>query len=101
MHWIIQNVAGDSVFAGTFAASKRISVTEYWALNKKRDEYTRRWSEQMWSEALGLDGIICPVQAIPQLPHGYVDVLSSDHHTRLNQYPFSAKWVRELLGSQR
>ena len=61
---------GDKIFADTLRASKAKSVAEYWALTRKRDDFTKAWYQEVWNEALGLDGVIAPVQALPQLPHG-------------------------------
>lgn len=68
--WALESIAGDSIFANTLRASRTKSVAEYWALTRKRDDFVKQWYQEVWSEALGLDGIIAPVQAVPQLPHG-------------------------------
>jgi hypothetical protein len=52
--------------------SREKSVSEYWSLTQQRDEFIKEWQDQVWDEKLGLDGIIAPVHAVPQLPHGYV-----------------------------
>lgn len=68
--WALERIVGDKIFADTLRASRTKSVGEYWALTRKRDDFIKQWYQEVWNEALGLDGIIAPVQAVPQLPHG-------------------------------
>ncbi|KDR65722.1 hypothetical protein GALMADRAFT_260127 [Galerina marginata CBS 339.88] len=74
--WILESFMGDKMFADNLRVAKAKSVTDYWKLNAQRDEYAQMFYEKVWSE-YGVDNIIAPVQAIPQLPHGGCDNFSA------------------------
>ncbi|EAU90346.2 general amidase [Coprinopsis cinerea okayama7 len=74
--WVLEKVWGDKISADTIRASKVIPVEDYWALADKRDAFGREFQEQVW-DRYQVDGIICPVQALPQLPHGGCDNYSA------------------------
>ncbi|PCH34896.1 amidase [Wolfiporia cocos MD-104 SS10] len=59
----------ETIWHKLFYASRRMSVQEYFASTVKRNEYARLFHEEVW-DGHKLDGIICPVQALPQLPQG-------------------------------
>ncbi|KXN86624.1 Fatty acid amide hydrolase 1 [Leucoagaricus sp. SymC.cos] len=67
--WIVENVVGDSLFANVMRLVRPKPVHQYHALVAQRDAFTRNFYQQVW-EKYGIDGIIAPVQALPQLPHG-------------------------------
>ncbi|KAJ2923905.1 hypothetical protein H1R20_g13191, partial [Candolleomyces eurysporus] len=74
--WVLESIVGDKIFASALRASRAKSVTEYWALASQRDAFIRDWYSQVWDK-YSLDGIIGPVQAVPQLPHGGCDNYSA------------------------
>ncbi|TFK71658.1 amidase signature enzyme [Pluteus cervinus] len=67
--WVIRTFIKDRTFAGTLAAAKVSTMGEYMKLVAARNEYTRLFQVQVWQQH-AIDGIIAPVQALPQLPHG-------------------------------
>ncbi|TEB18654.1 general amidase [Coprinellus micaceus] len=75
--WVLDKITGDSIFTGMLHVSREKSVSEYWSLTQQRDEFIKEWQDQVWDEKLGLDGIIAPVHAVPQLPHGGCDRFSA------------------------
>ncbi|TEB29057.1 amidase [Coprinellus micaceus] len=75
--WAIESVVGDKIFADTLRASTAKSVGEYWALTSERDDFTKEWYQEVWNDTLSLDGVLAPVQALPQLPHGGCDNFSA------------------------
>jgi hypothetical protein len=68
---LISVVYGDTFFPKMMAAARPTSVSEFWANSDKRNKFVKEWYDKVW-HANDLDTIIAPVQAIPQLPHGYV-----------------------------
>ncbi|TFK32784.1 amidase signature domain-containing protein, partial [Crucibulum laeve] len=70
--WLIERIWGDKLFADTIRVSRVKPVHEYAELVAQRNEYAKSFYQLMWDE-LKLDGIIAPVQAVPQLPHGGCD----------------------------
>lgn len=75
--WALETIGGDPIFAETLRSSRKRTVAEYYAVCKKRNEFVQQWYADIWSEERGLDGIIGPVQAVPQLPHGGCDNFAS------------------------
>ncbi|KAL6300010.1 amidase [Sparassis latifolia] len=67
--WIISTFFGDDIFARCMRMSRTRSVAEYWQLVAKRDVYKQLFYDEVW-EKHQLDGIIAPVQALPQAQHG-------------------------------
>ncbi|KAH7868391.1 amidase signature domain-containing protein [Lentinula edodes] len=67
--WVVERILGDKLFAKFIRASriKTVSETNYWA--EQRNKWNTMFYEKVWNQ-YGLDGIICPVQAMPQIPHG-------------------------------
>jgi len=59
----------DELFARSIESARGRSVYETWQLVEKREEYKKQFYTEVWDKH-GLDGIIAPVQAIPQAPHG-------------------------------
>ena len=83
--WIAETFWHDKLFAGTLRVAKSKPLTDYWKLIAERNAYTERFYETVRSslsprahrhnkyqvlDKNGFDGIIAPVQALPQLPHG-------------------------------
>ncbi|PPQ63300.1 hypothetical protein CVT24_006745 [Panaeolus cyanescens] len=67
--WAIETFIGDKIFSDTMRYSRKKGVSEYWNLVAQKHEYTRKFYEKVWDK-YNFDGIIAPVQALPQLPHG-------------------------------
>lgn len=71
--FLVQLFIHDESFAHVFAASRPRSVREFWASSASRIQANEYLQHHLWSNAapaLGLDVVICPVQAIPAVPHG-------------------------------
>jgi len=87
--WILETFFGDKIFADTVRSAKIRTVGEYTEIVAQRNEFIRSFHEQVcqvletqkyaltnfqvWNK-YGFDGIIAPVQALPQLPHGCVTI---------------------------
>ncbi|KAH6916170.1 amidase [Coprinopsis sp. MPI-PUGE-AT-0042] len=69
LSWIVESIVGDKIFANVMRMAGVKGVGEYWSFAAKRDRFALEFQEKTFKK-LGLDGIICPVQALPQLPHG-------------------------------
>lgn len=67
--WIVETFLHDKIFADALRAAKNKTVREYWALAAERDRFVKNFDEEVWDK-FEIDGIIAPVQALPQLPHG-------------------------------
>lgn len=67
--WVITNVLGDAYFASLLALARAKPVKEFWQWTAERDAYGRDFYDNVWDKH-SLDGIIAPVIATPQLPHG-------------------------------
>jgi len=67
--WAARTFLGDPFFERVFLNSRERSVKEYWAVTKDRDEYSKLFFSEVWDKH-GFDGIICPVNALPTIPHG-------------------------------
>jgi hypothetical protein len=86
--WVLETVFSDKIFADTVRLTRAKTVGEYTEFVAQRNDFIRSFDEQVcqllgtqkhylhrtfqvWNK-YGFDGIIAPVQALPQLPHGYV-----------------------------
>ncbi|EIW83689.1 amidase signature enzyme [Coniophora puteana RWD-64-598 SS2] len=69
MEWAAQYIMGDKVFAEILHEARGKSVREFVEFTDARNKVNRAFYEQIWN-GLQLDGIICPVQALPAIPHG-------------------------------
>ncbi|KAI5834825.1 amidase signature enzyme [Schizophyllum commune Tattone D] len=67
--WVVTNVIGDAFFASLLRLSRAKPVKEFWKFTAERDAFAHDFYENVW-EKHQLDGIIAPVLATPQLPHG-------------------------------
>ncbi|KIK55153.1 hypothetical protein GYMLUDRAFT_48114 [Collybiopsis luxurians FD-317 M1] len=67
--WVCERFLGDSIFADLIRASRVKSVAETVDWTAKRNNLNALFYEMVWNK-YQLDGIICPVQAVPQIPHG-------------------------------
>lgn len=74
--WVIETFFGDTMYANGIRSARVKTVTEYWHFTAKRDEFIRKFYDEVWIK-YGLDGIIAPTQALPQLRHGGCMTLSS------------------------
>ncbi|QRV89004.1 amidase [Ceratobasidium sp. AG-Ba] len=69
----------DETFAYIFPASRPRSVREFWASSAARIKANEYLQDYLWANmapALGLDVVICPVQAVPCVPHTATKSLS-------------------------
>ncbi|KAJ3996839.1 amidase signature domain-containing protein [Lentinula boryana] len=67
--WFAESILGDSLFAKFIRASRIKSVFEMNGWAERRNKWNAMFYEKVWNH-YELDGIICPVQAMPQIPHG-------------------------------
>ncbi|TFK25631.1 amidase [Coprinopsis marcescibilis] len=67
--WGVKKFARDNFYANTFHADRKKSVIEYWRIISLKAELQRIFQEQVWDK-YGIDTLIGPVQAVPQLPNG-------------------------------
>ncbi|KAJ7702411.1 amidase [Mycena rosella] len=67
--WIIETFFKDVKFANALRSSGAKPVREYFQWTARRDKYIATFYDQVWNKHV-LDGIIAPVQALPQVPHG-------------------------------
>lgn len=86
--WVLETYFGDKIFADSARSARVKTVGKYTELIAERNGFIRSFHEQVcqllsaqkyrshrnsqvWDKC-NFDGIIAPVQAVPQLPHGYV-----------------------------
>ncbi|KAL1747940.1 amidase signature domain-containing protein [Schizophyllum fasciatum] len=67
--WAVANVLGDTFFANLLRLAHAKPVKEFWKSTAERNDYAQAFYENVWDKHQ-LDGIIAPVLATPQLPHG-------------------------------
>ncbi|KAG8888239.1 hypothetical protein FRB99_004140, partial [Tulasnella sp. 403] len=67
--WAARTFLHDNIFSTLMGSSRGKSVKEFWAETKARDNYNELFFKEVW-EKYGFDGIICPVSALPTIPHG-------------------------------
>ncbi|KIY62605.1 amidase signature enzyme, partial [Cylindrobasidium torrendii FP15055 ss-10] len=73
--WALRNIIHDPQFATVMDAGGSKSYEKYSKWVERRNEFEKTFFDAVW-ERHGLDGIIAPVQSMPQLPHGAVTTLS-------------------------
>ncbi|KAG8983234.1 hypothetical protein FRB90_006210, partial [Tulasnella sp. 427] len=73
--WLARAVKGDYSWSALFSNSHARTVGEFWAETKAKNEYIKFFHENVW-EKHGFDGIVCPVNALPSVPHGGSALLS-------------------------
>ncbi|ODQ50774.1 amidase, partial [Saitoella complicata NRRL Y-17804] len=72
LRWIVVIIIyllGDATFARCLLIAKRKSARDFMHWSKERQEYEKLWQQSVWLQK-DLDGIICPVNPLPALPHG-------------------------------
>ncbi|EEB89173.1 hypothetical protein MPER_12757 [Moniliophthora perniciosa FA553] len=67
--WIVETIQGDPQFAGVLRSAGTKSFAEFSEFSVKRNEWIKMFYNKVWHEH-ELDGIIAPVQSMPQIPHG-------------------------------
>ncbi|KAF8239357.1 amidase [Tricholoma matsutake] len=67
--WVLETYFGDKIFADSARSARVKTVGKYTELIAERNGFIRSFHEQVWDKC-NFDGIIAPVQAVPQLPHG-------------------------------
>ncbi|KAF5383525.1 hypothetical protein D9615_003592 [Tricholomella constricta] len=73
--WLLETLFSDGLFANSLRAARVRTVLGYTELVAEREDLIKSFHKQVW-EKHSLDGIIAPVQAMPQLPHGGCDNFS-------------------------
>ncbi|CAO1628393.1 unnamed protein product [Sympodiomycopsis kandeliae] len=73
---VSKHIVKDTAFAHLSTAGGAKSASEYFSNIHARDEFSDKFLENIWSH-YQIDGIICPVQASPAIPHGASAKLSS------------------------
>jgi len=73
--WVVETFLHDKQFAACLRASHTRSVFQNMQVVAQRDEYIKDFNDQVWNK-YKFDGIIAPVQALPQLRHGGCDNLT-------------------------
>ncbi|RDB20927.1 putative amidase PB8B6.03 [Hypsizygus marmoreus] len=74
--WTLETFFSDRIFASTVRNAKVRSIGEYTDLVAAREDFIKTFHRHVWDKH-SLDGIIAPVQALPQLPHGGCDNFSA------------------------
>ncbi|KAG9001537.1 hypothetical protein FRB94_004688 [Tulasnella sp. JGI-2019a] len=67
--WSLRTLGKDPVLSRLVKNFHGRSAGDFVSLAAARDEYCQRFVTEVW-DAHGFDGIICPVQAMPAVPHG-------------------------------
>ncbi|KIL69168.1 hypothetical protein M378DRAFT_184407 [Amanita muscaria Koide BX008] len=67
--WVIEKFVGDPIFAHVFRAARTKPMNEYMQYCAARDKYIKMFYQEVWDKQ-GIDGLIAPVQSMPQVPHG-------------------------------
>ena len=70
MGWISWLAPSDPKLFHITAQAGKKEVQDVYRWNAARDDLVLQIRQQLWNTELGLDGVICPVQAIPALKHG-------------------------------
>ncbi|KAF8603838.1 amidase signature enzyme [Ceratobasidium sp. AG-I] len=76
---IVKLFVSDESFSTVFSASRPRTVSELWAASAARISANDALQRHFWAHtagALGLDAIVCPVQALPAVPHGSTRTLT-------------------------
>ncbi|KAG8744619.1 hypothetical protein FRC10_009844 [Ceratobasidium sp. 414] len=77
--FLVKLLINDPSFAHVFVASRPRTVREFWAASATRIKANDDLQYHLWASAapaLGLDAVICPVQAMPCVPHGSTKTLT-------------------------
>ncbi|KAG9125059.1 hypothetical protein FRC07_009129, partial [Ceratobasidium sp. 392] len=78
-NFLVKLFVSDESFTHVFGASRPRTVQEFWAASAARIKANDELQHILWAStapALGLDAVICPVQAIPGVPHGSTKTLT-------------------------
>ncbi|CAE6484084.1 unnamed protein product [Rhizoctonia solani] len=73
---LVRLFVNDATFTRVFGASRPRSVTELWASSAARLAADNALQNYLWGQTLNLDVLICPVQALPAIPHGATKTLT-------------------------
>ncbi|KAI9509118.1 amidase [Russula earlei] len=76
--WVIRNFVGDAKYATLLAPMRKKSLLQYYNYVADKLAFERETRTSLWGDApdRAFDAVVCPVQAIPALPHGGCDRLS-------------------------
>ncbi|QRW17247.1 amidase [Rhizoctonia solani] len=73
---LVRLFINDTTFTRLFGASRPRTVSELWASSAARLAADSALQNHLWSQTLNLDVLICPVQAVPAIPHGATKTLT-------------------------
>ncbi|CAE6381691.1 unnamed protein product [Rhizoctonia solani] len=73
---LVRLFVNDTTFARLFGASRPRTVTDLWASSAARLAADSALQNHLWAQTLNLDVLICPVQALPAIPHGATKTLT-------------------------
>ncbi|KAG7093651.1 hypothetical protein E1B28_007313 [Marasmius oreades] len=69
--WVLESILGDSTYVNLLRAARIKTFGEWSGYSVKRNEFIQEFYDKVWRQH-ELDGLIAPVQSMPQLPHGLV-----------------------------
>ncbi|KAF7323951.1 hypothetical protein MKEN_00616600 [Mycena kentingensis (nom. inval.)] len=69
LSWMVGSLFKDPQLADMMSVNGRKSVQELYQWTAKRNQYMAQFDREIWAEH-HLDGIIAPMTAVPQFPHG-------------------------------
>ncbi|CUA74559.1 hypothetical protein RSOLAG22IIIB_11291 [Rhizoctonia solani] len=73
---LVRLFVNDPSFTRVFGSSRPRTVTELWASSAARLDANSALQNYLWAQTLNLDVLICPVQAVPAIPHGATKTLT-------------------------
>ncbi|CAE6451957.1 unnamed protein product [Rhizoctonia solani] len=73
---LVRLFVSDTTFARLFGASRPRTVSELWESSAARMAADSALQNHLWGQMLNLDVLICPVQALPAIPHGATKTLT-------------------------
>lgn len=76
VYWIVWYFIKDHTLGHIMTAGGSKSAGQHFATVAQRNEYEEEFEERVWKH-YELDGILCPVQASPAVPHGACTKLST------------------------
>ncbi|KAF9266912.1 amidase signature enzyme [Marasmius fiardii PR-910] len=74
--WVVESILGDTTFGAVLRAARIKSFGEWSNFSVKRNEFIQEFYDKVWRQH-NLDGLIAPVQSMPQMPHGGVAELNA------------------------
>ncbi|TIA96481.1 hypothetical protein E3P96_03598 [Wallemia ichthyophaga] len=78
--WLLETFTPNSGFARALRQSGAKTVHDYWAWTAKRDDFASQFRKEVFHKH-NLDGLIAPLQALPNVPHTltkYLNLIAAD-----------------------